>query len=132
MKLILDVGNCGPDHASLKAMIQGTFDARVISAQSAHETIALLDREDIDLVLVNRKLDRDYSDGLDIIKRIKSDATHGDTPVMMITNFEEHQTLAIAAGAERGFGKLQVHSPETQQLLAAFLTTAPESVKEAN
>ena len=74
-----------------------------------------------DLVLVNRKLDQDYSDGLDIIKTIKADAALAKTPVMLITNYEDQQAGAVAAGAEPGFGKLSLNSPQTLERLGKFL-----------
>ena len=37
----------------------------------------LCESEPFDLVLVNRKLDSDYSDGLEIIKQIKADPNAG-------------------------------------------------------
>jgi two-component system chemotaxis response regulator CheY len=72
-------------------------------------------------VLINRKLDADYSDGIEILKLIKADATVADVPVMIVTNYPEHQDAAIAAGGIRGFGKLEYDRPETKERLAAVL-----------
>ena len=72
-------------------------------------------------MLVNRKLDIDYSDGLEVIRQIKSDPTISGVPVMLVTNYPEHQDAAIAAGAIRGFGKLEYDKPETRERLAAVL-----------
>jgi two-component system chemotaxis response regulator CheY len=74
-----------------------------------------------DLVLVNRKLDVDYSDGLEVIRQIKSDPAIADVPVMLVTNYPEHQDAAVAAGAVRGFGKLEFEKPETRERIAAVL-----------
>lgn len=74
-----------------------------------------------DLVLVNRKLDEDYSDGMEIVKAIKADAELGSVPVMLITNYCQHQEEAIAAGAIRGFGKMEYNKPETLERLKAVL-----------
>ncbi|MGI9472357.1 MAG: response regulator, partial [Rubripirellula sp.] len=75
----------------------------------------------VDLVTVNRKLDRDYSDGLEVAKAIKSDAEIGSVPVMLVTNYEEHQEAAMAAGCVRGFGKLAIGDPATRAALAPYL-----------
>lgn len=120
-KRVLDVGNCVPDHAAIRSLIESNFDAKVMQAHGAEDALAALRDNDVDLVLVNRKLDQDYSDGLDIIKQIKADSEIGATPCMLITNFAEHQDLAVQAGAERGFGKLEFASSETRERLGKIL-----------
>jgi hypothetical protein len=40
---------------------------------------------------------------------------------MLITNYPEHQQMAIEAGAEPGFGKLEYGSSATKDKLARFL-----------
>lgn len=120
-KRVLDVGNCNPDHAAIRQLIEGNFDAkvdRVHQWQDAHERLRA---EHYDLVLVNRKLDMDYSEGLDIIQKIKADPELSTVPVMLLTNFADHQQAAQAAGAELGFGKLEYDKPETREKLAAIL-----------
>jgi CheY-like chemotaxis protein len=72
-------------------------------------------------VLVNRKLDTDYSDGIEVIRAIKADSSTSAVPVMLVTNYPEHQETAIAVGAIRGFGKLEFGKPETRETLAAVL-----------
>jgi two-component system chemotaxis response regulator CheY len=120
-KRVLDVGNCVPDHASICRLMQNQFGAQVVQAHGLEDAMAQLHAGKVDLVVVNRKLDRDYSDGLDVIKAVKADPTIADTPMMLITNYAEHQDAAVAAGAERGFGKLDFEKPETHQRLAKFL-----------
>lgn len=119
---ILDVGNCGYDHGKISQMLQREFGAEVTAAASASETLERLAREAYDLVLVNRKLDEDYSDGIEIIKLLKSHAEFSRLPVMLITNYPDHQEAAVAAGALYGFGKLELAKPETQQRLSAVLS----------
>ena len=121
MKLVLNVGQCSPDHAAICRLIQGRFDATVVPAVGAGDTFAALRKEKFDLVLVNRKLDADYSDGLEIIRQIKADPRLAAVPVMLITNYPEHQAEAVAAGAEPGFGKLEYNRPETHEKLGRFL-----------
>lgn len=129
-KTILDVGNCGPDHASLSAMLLANFHVEILQADQWSDTIAALQSRSVDLILVNRKLDIDYSDGLDIIRRLKSDPTFCTIPVMLITNYPEHQQAAVALGAEYGFGKLELRAPETKARLARCLS--PESSEVEN
>lgn len=102
-------------------MIERHFVAEVVGADTADEALALLRNESFDLVLVNRKLDIDYSNGLDVVRRIKADQGLADTPVMLITNYPQYQDEAVQAGAEPGFGKLQLDQPGTVDALRAFL-----------
>lgn len=121
MKRILDVGNCGPDHAAITALMTKHFECEVGQADQAPDALAELKSKPYDLVVVNRKLDIDYTDGLDVIKAIKADPATADIPVMLITNFDEHQDTAEQIGALRGFGKLQYNEPETVAKLQAVL-----------
>jgi CheY-like chemotaxis protein len=118
---VLDVGNCSMDHGSIRGLLERAFDAEVVQTHGPDDTLELLRRETFDLVLVNRKLDADYSDGLEIIKSIKSDEQLQSVPCMLITNYPEHQDAALAAGAHRGFGKKELAHPETHARLKAVL-----------
>jgi CheY-like chemotaxis protein len=120
-KKLLDVGNCVPDHSAIRGLVTGNFDADVLQAHGPEDALDMLRKEPVDLVLINRKLDRDYTDGIEILKRIKADSTLAKTPVMLITNYAEHQQAAVAEGAEYGFGKLELQEPATIEKLARFL-----------
>ena len=121
MKKVLDVGQCQSDHASIRRLIEGNFSAHVVQAHDAFDAIERLRAEKFDLVLVNRKLDADYSDGLEIVKQIKTDPTLASIRVMLLTNYPEHQQQAMAAGAEPGFGKAQFGQAETHERLKKIL-----------
>src|SRR5215218_7536309 len=110
-KRVLDVGQCGPDHAAIRSFVERNFGAEVRQTHRAGDTLAELRKGKYDLVLINRKLDADYTDGLEILKAIKGDPELAATPVMLVTNYAEHQQQAVAAGAELGFGKLEYHKP---------------------
>ncbi|HVW35948.1 MAG TPA: response regulator [Pirellulales bacterium] len=125
-KRVLDVGQCAPDHAAIRRLVQGTFGAEVVQADRLDDALAALRsaalrRESFDLVLINRKLDIDYSDGIEILRAIKTDSALASTPVMLVTNYPEHQQAAIAAGAEPGFGKAELGLAATREKLARFL-----------
>lgn len=121
MKRILDVGNCGPDHGAIKRLLASHFDCQVDQAHHAADTLQAVREQEYDLVLVNRKLDADYSDGIEIIRQLKADEALAKAPVMLITNYAEHQEAAVQAGAVRGFGKLEFDKPETVAALRAVL-----------
>jgi CheY-like chemotaxis protein len=120
-KTLVDCGNCGPDFNAIRQMVTSHFDASVMQTHGAEDTIELLKKREVDLVTVNRKLDRDYSDGLDVIKQIKSDPDLAKIPVMLVTNYDEHQEAAMKEGAERGFGKLEIGSDKTIEQLTPYL-----------
>lgn len=120
-KRVLDVGNCVPDHAAIRGMLEKTYRAEVSQTDGPEDTLSLLRQEPFDLVLVNRKLDQDYSDGLEIIKAIKADSTLTATPCMLITNYPDQQEIAVAAGADYGFGKKELYAEATHQRLRKFL-----------
>ena len=120
-KTVVDCGNCGPDFHSIRQFVTSHFDAVVVQTHGADDTMRLLRQRDVDLVTVNRKLDRDYSDGMDVVKMIKADEQYGKIPVMLVTNYEEHQQQAMDAGCVRGFGKLALRDAETAELLEPYL-----------
>jgi two-component system chemotaxis response regulator CheY len=120
-KRILDVGQCVPDHTTICSYLTCNFDCEVIQTHVAEDTLRELAQGRFDLVLVNRKLDADYSDGIEIIRQIKADPKTAGVPVMLVTNYPEQQDAALAAGALRGFGKLEYNKPETLEKLAAVL-----------
>ncbi len=118
---VLDVGNCAPDYATMRSFLASRFDCEVAQVHGREDTLAELKRTPYDLVLVNRKLDQDYSDGIEIIRAIKADPELSTIPVMLITNYPQHQDAAEAIGALRGFGKLEYDRPETLQQLQSVL-----------
>lgn len=120
-KRVLDIGQCGPDHATIRAYLTRNFDCEVVQAHDPADALSKLKAGQFDLALVNRKLDIDYSDGIAVIREIKADPDAARVPVMLITNYPEHQDDAVAAGAVRGFGKLDYEKPETRERLAAVL-----------
>ncbi len=119
-KRILDVGNCSPDFNSISHLFQ-QFNCEVDQAHGLEDTLAALQRCDYSLITINRKLDRDYSDGIEIIKALKAEKQFSQIPVMLITNFPEHQDNAVAVGALRGFGKLEYDNPDLLARLSTLL-----------
>ncbi|MCA9246034.1 MAG: hypothetical protein KDA42_02935 [Planctomycetales bacterium] len=118
---VLDVGNCDPDYMSIAQFLQTHFAVEVDRAHALDDTLTALRTGQYCLMLVNRKLDCDYSDGIEIIRRVKADQSLANVPAMLVTNYSEHQDAAVAIGAERGFGKLEFNKPETVERLTRFL-----------
>ena len=122
MKRVLSVGQCVPDQAAIERLLNANFEVTVQKAATADEALAAVQDGGVDLVLVNRKLDADYSDGSEIIQSLKGDPTTADVPVMLITNYAEHDEAAVKMGAVSGFGKASLREPETTAKLAEFLS----------
>lgn len=120
-KRVLDIGNCVPDHAAIRRLVEGQFGAQLLQADAFDDAAALLRQTPCDLVLVNRKLDIDYSDGLDVIRRLKADPELAAIPVMLVSNYPEAQAEAVTVGAVEGFGKLALGVPATHERLTAVL-----------
>lgn len=121
-KTVLDIGNCGPDHAAIRNLLTQHFDVSVLRAHHSQDSIEILEAESVDLVLINRKLDQDYSDGMEILKLIKSDTRFASIAVMMVTNYPDVQEQAVRLGALPGFGKLSLASEETLSRLSKVLS----------
>lgn len=120
-KRVVDVGQCGFDHGSIAGFLKREFGAEVVAADGPQDALAALREGPCDLVLVNRQLDADGSDGLDVVRLLKADVKLSGVPVMLVSNYPEYQQAAIKAGAEPGFGKRDLTQPETRQKLARFL-----------
>jgi CheY-like chemotaxis protein len=120
-KRVLDVGQCGFDHGAIRRLVESQFAAEVVQAHRLVDAVERLKNEPFDLVLVNRQLDADYSDGLEVVRAIKADGALARTPVMLVSNYPDAQEAAIAAGAEPGFGKSELTEPGTREKLRPFL-----------
>ena len=118
---VLSVGQCEPDSAALAQFLGRHFRVAIDRAALPDEALGKLRKEHYDLVLVNRKLDADYTDGTNILKAIKQDEALAKTPVMIVSNYPEAQQEAVAMGAEYGFGKLEYSKSEVVDRLKPFL-----------
>lgn len=120
-KRVLSVGQCGPDHASISRFLSTNFRAAVDRADELDDTLDQLRSKSYDLVLINRKLDIDYSDGLRILQTLKADEAFREIPVMIVSNYADAQEAAVAAGAAYGFGKAELGHPDTVARVGAVL-----------
>ncbi len=120
-KTVLSIGQCRPDQAAISHYLTSHFGATVLTAELPADAWQLLKSRTVDLILINRKLDADYSDGMEILQQILADKTTAALPVMLVSNFAEWQEKAVALGAAYGFGKAELNHPETKQRLSAVL-----------
>ena len=117
---ILDVGQCGFDHAAINDFLQHMMPMTVDAAGTAQETEKLLQVNRYNLVLINRILDSDDSSGIDLIKQLRQ--IPNCPPLMLVSNLHDAQAKAVAAGALQGFGKSTIHLPQVAEHLRAVLT----------
>ncbi|MBV9122118.1 MAG: response regulator [Planctomycetes bacterium] len=110
-KRVLSIGQCLADHSALSRTFQKNFGAEVVSADSGAEALALLRQEPFHLVLVNRVLNADGSSGVRVIQEIRQQENLTQVPVMLVSNYEDAQQEALAAGALPGFGKSSLGHP---------------------
>lgn len=120
-KTVLSVGQCRPDHAAITHFLTSNFSVKVLSADLPADCQEAVEQNSVDLVLINRKLDADYSDGFVILEALKADEATRDIPVMLVSNFPEWQEKARHAGALHGFGKAELNSPDVVDRLRAVL-----------
>jgi len=123
-KTVLSVGQCRPDNAALSHFLKSNFDVEVLTSDLPADTQATISEQQIDLVLINRKLDADYSDGMEILRSMKASDTTAAIPVMLVSNFPEWQEKAVAEGAVYGFGKSELTSAETVDRVRSALNLA--------
>ena len=120
-KRVLSVGQCFADHSSLSRTLKQHFDAEVVPADGAAEALGLLEQQKFDLVLVNRVFDANGAAGLDLIRQLTQRPPEAIVPVMLVSNYEEAQREAVAAGARPGFGKAALGQPQTLARLKEVL-----------
>jgi len=115
-KTVVLVGHCGPDMFMLKTAVGRALpEATIVSVNDA-EALGEYRTPD-SLLLVNRDLDGgfDSRSGLELIQHV---IRQNNPPVvMLISNYDDAQQEAIAAGATPGFGKTQLYDKSTAQLL---------------
>lgn len=117
---VLDVGNCDPDHFAIRSMLVRHFDVEVERVMFVSEAEAAISRRAYDLVLVNRRIFADDSDGLMLVHSAQQRPAPRP-PVMLVSNFPDAQDAAVAAGAARGFGKAGLADERTILRLAEYL-----------
>lgn len=115
----LSVGQCDFDHGNITRELRERYGCEVVRAHTASDALKALQSGAFDLVMVNRVFDSDGGSGLALVEQVRG------VPVMLVSNFEEAQAQAVAAGAVPGFGKAALSAPETHEKLARYLAGEP-------
>src|SRR5687768_17534995 len=117
---VLSVGQCGLDHGNISQVLQQHFGAEVVPAATTDEATKLLAEDAFDLVLVNRVFDLNGADGVKFIRQSQALTKDKAVPIMLVSNYQEYQDQAVAAGAVPGFGKAALDHPATLGRLGTF------------
>lgn len=115
------VGHCVPDAYMLKSAVERFAPgASVVSVNQTADLQRELDAADV--LLVNRVLDGyfEHSTGVALIRSIIRDASTAPTAVL-ISNRDDAQAEALAAGAMPGFGKSELYEDSTRERLTAAI-----------
>lgn len=123
MKKILSVGQCLADQTRISQVLQSRYQAQFDTADTSEELVALLESSQYDLVLINRLLDHNGVQGLDLIRQIKSNPATRNVQVMLVSNIDDAQQQAMALGAANGFGKADLNDASLGSILDPFLAS---------
>lgn len=117
--IVLNIGQCCADHSSISRILSQNFKAEIINADTSIEAFSLLNDKTFSLVLVNRIFDTNGESGLAFIEKYCSQKIN--SPIMLVSNYEQAQNDAIKHGAKLGFGKNALVSPDTLAKLKTHL-----------
>ena len=121
MRKLLIVGQCDFDYQRISFVLSKIYDIEFHRADSFDDAIQKSLDQQFDLIMINRLMDLDRSEGMAILHELKSNPQTENTPAMIISDFQDAQEAAVAAGASPGFGKARLDTPQTFELLSNFL-----------
>ena len=119
MKNALIVGHCDLDNPQITSLIEKNFAAKVTRVKLLKKTIEHLEKQDYDLVIINRIGAFDQETAIELIMKIKQDERF-NVPLMMVTNYKDQMDKAVEIGAVPGYGKDKLHDKETIELLSKY------------
>ncbi len=119
-KTVVLVGHCGPDMFMLKTAVGRALPEATIVSVNDRDALGEY-RTPEALLLVNRELDGRFHSrsGIDLISEI-AQQTHAPVTIL-ISNLQDAQAQAVAAGAKPGFGKSQLYDKSTTDLLTGAM-----------
>ena len=120
-KKIALVGHCGPDSSYLRMAVGNAIKGAKVLMIDDDEDLTRAVNDGVDLLLFNRVLEFGFSAdlGVDLIKRFRQ--AHPDLKMMLVSNYADAQTAAVAAGALPGFGKREIGTPKVTDMLRRSL-----------
>ena len=123
IKRIALIGHCGFDSGSLQRFAQDVApQAEVVRVNDQAGLDRVADSET--LLLVNRVLDGRFDVGGSGIALIESIVKQDHAPLtMLVSNYEDAQQEAEAAGALPGFGKSQIADQSVRQRVSQAISS---------
>ncbi len=118
---VLVVGQCDADHASIRRLLEAHFAVAVDAVMTVADADRAVNCCRYDLVLVNRLVAADGSDGTELIRWMHANLLTAGVLIMLVSDHADAQRQAVADGAMPGFGKGALHASETLARLSAFL-----------
>ena len=120
---VILVGHCMPDKFMLKSAVKRLVPgADIVTVNDAGKLAEHASSQSV--LLVNRVLDGQFDtrSGIELIETL---AAADDPPVaILISNHEDAQAQAVAAGARPGFGKSDLYAGTTAEILRDAVGTA--------
>ena len=115
-RTVVLVGHCFPDRFMIKSAIKRAVPGSSLETVNDEKGLEPFQNGST-VLLVNRELDGtfDTDSGIELIERVMQ----GDDPpvTILISNYEDAQTHAEAAGANPGFGKSDLYEARTVEIL---------------
>jgi two-component system, chemotaxis family, chemotaxis protein CheY len=124
-KTVVLAGHCGPDSSYLKLTVKKAIgEVILLSADDSRELTAILENGEPDLILLNRELGYGFEPdtGVEMIATLRR--SYPNLKMILITNFQEIQRAAEAAGGLPGFGKRELGTPRVHQVLREALNVS--------
>lgn len=108
-KRIVLVGHCGIDGPRLEEELSRALPETSIERVNSEEELRRVVGDGAELLLVNREPVGFDTEGLEIIRQVKK--LRPECKVMLVSDRDDAQAQAAAAGALPGFGKSEMGSP---------------------
>lgn len=92
------VRKCDLDHTAISHLWTQHFHVEIHRAHHAEQALEQIRNKTCGLVLVNRKLDMDGSDGVNVIRSAFGCDNLSGMPFMLVSNYDDARNQAVATG----------------------------------
>jgi two-component system, chemotaxis family, chemotaxis protein CheY len=109
------------DHSHIRRKLLQNFAVEVTRVQDPAEVPQRIEDGNVALVLVNRIIEQDRTEGLALVRDMQQRDVTRDVPVMLVSDHEQAQAAAVATGAVPGFGKSDLGTDRALARLRPYL-----------
>ena len=129
---IVLVGHCGFDSASIQRAASHAAPNATVTRVNDQSSLGKAATPDA-LLLINRVLDGSFSadDGIALIEQLAQSHPDAAPRMMLISNYEDAQRDAVAAGALQGFGKADLGDDTATDRIRNALSSQAKQVTDA-